>query len=124
LVEQYNITVDQNGDFSTPASGVTPGNYDVFVKVEGYLQKGFDNVSIGSGSNNLVVGSIIGGDLNGDNAVTAADGTVASDAFLSTTADPNFNPIADYNCDGAITAADVTVISASFLMTGDEPNDN
>jgi len=120
LVETYTTDVDLNGDFTI--DDVLIGNYDVFIKVDGYLQKGFANVLIESGINEIEVGVIAVGDVNNDNSVSLLDVSLFNASFGSTQGNSsNYNPLADLNCDGFTTVIDFSLLNTTFGQIGDMP---
>lgn len=118
LVASYATTIYADGLFSI--AEVESGTFDIFVKVDQHLQKGFGNAETVSGPNVLVVGPIIIGDLNDDNGINIDDMTALLDAFGTTTGDVNFNPLADLNCDGDVNIDDLTYLLTYYGQSGDE----
>ncbi len=117
LVATYSTTIFENGLFTIPE--VELGTYDVLVKVDQHLQKGFSNVEIVSGPSSLDVGPITDGDLNNDNGINIDDLTILTTAFGTSTGEANFNILADLNCDGAVNIDDLTFLLIFFGQTGD-----
>lgn len=119
LVELFTSSIEEDGSYAL--SNIPIGNYDIFVKLEGNLQRGYFNQTISAGTNNLNLGTFIQGDLNGDDGVNIIDFSLINAAFGSTEGEANYNPLADLNCDGGVNIIDVSVLNASFGMTGDMP---
>src|SRR5690606_18443038 len=98
LAGSFVTTIDNNGEFSLGLSGVGTGTYDVFFKVEKYLQKGALNVNISGTGTSVNVSGIIPGDVAGggpafnDNIVNSLDLSLILVAYNTLTGNPNFNP--------------------------------
>lgn len=119
LLAEYEVSIDAAGNFALDS--IQTGTYDIFIKVEGYLQKGIPNVEIGSGANSLTVGGITNGDINNDNAISIADVSLINASFGSALGNPNYNPLADLNCDGVISLIDLSILNVAFGQSGDSP---
>lgn len=93
--------------------------WDASVKVSHWLRRtsqfDFSTGDIGGASLSLV-----NGDVDDDNAVTAFDYNALSDAFDTAEGDPNWNANADLDGDGAVTVFDYNVLSANFDQVGDD----
>lgn len=119
LVDIFATSIASDGSFSI--ASVPTGNYDIYVKIDGYLQKGYFNQEISNGGNNLSLGSFTNGDLNGDNGINIVDFSTLSSAFGTSIGNPNFNPLADLNCDNGINIVDFSILSIGFGLSGDSP---
>jgi hypothetical protein len=116
LLHSYSTTVGASGSFSLP---VALGTFDIFVKVEGYLQEGIGNITISAPSgNNVAFGSLDGGDINNDNVVNILDVSSVNAAFGSSIGDSNYSELADFNCDGSVNILDVSGLNANFGNSG------
>lgn len=118
LIMLYDVIIQNNGHFTI----VNPiqGEFDILVKVDGCLPKGFEDVEIANGvSNSLVCGSLYQGEVSGDSAVNLADVSAINTRFNQVI--PIDSPISffDLNCDGIVNVVDVSVINYSFGMVGD-----
>ena len=71
FLQSYLVIVGSNGLFGF--ENPPPGNYDIILKVDGYLSKGFSNIEIPLAGNLLECGSLSHGDLNGDGVVDIID---------------------------------------------------
>ncbi|MEL6843004.1 MAG: ring canal kelch-like protein, partial [Bacteroidota bacterium] len=100
LVFSDTAPLDGSGGFAV--NGITPGTYDLYVKTDGYLQKVSAAVNLSDGSNPVNFGSLLAGDIDGDNDVDLNDFSLFSAAFLSSTGAANYNPAADFDCNGQI----------------------
>ena len=119
LVELFNTTIGEDGTYSIV--NVPLGTFDIFVKIDGNLQSVYPNEVMTNGPNNLALGTLIPGDLNGDNGINIVDFSVINIAFGSIDGAPNYDPLADMNCDGGVNIVDFSILNASFGMTGDSP---
>jgi len=127
MVASYVTSVGVNGDFTLPLSGVGTGNHDIFVKVDGYLQKGVYNENIfGYGIavsiSNLAPGDIAGGlDNFNDNVVNSLDLSLLLNHYYTESGDPNFNERCDFNCNGQVDGLDMSILSFFYNAQGDNP---
>ncbi|TVR79637.1 MAG: hypothetical protein EA409_08985, partial [Saprospirales bacterium] len=120
LVSSQSGTLDSMGNFSI--DGVIAGSYDVFVKIDGYLQKGIAGINVGENSlPDLVFDSLVAGDVNGDNIVGQSDLDALIQAYNTLIGDAGFNAAADFNCDGKVDINDLTKLIENFGETGDIP---
>ncbi len=111
------LEIDETGYVQTDE--VPYGNYDVIVKVQGFLAIGIADFHLMSGDNLLEITSMTGGDVNNNNAVNLSDISTLSAAFGSMATDSNYNLISDFNCNGIINFVDVSILGISFGMVGD-----
>jgi hypothetical protein len=106
---EYIATLDSSGSYTLPA--VTPGTWDVAVKLPTFLRTVQPNVRISKGSNWLDVG-LTNGDAYNDNAVNLLDlGRVLTD-FGSTLQQ------SDLDGDGQVTLTDLGIVLTNFAMQG------
>jgi hypothetical protein len=118
LVDEFSGTTDANGDFSI--SGVAPGEYDIYVKVDGYLQV-LETATITAGDNSVSFGAPAAGDLDGDNTVGPLDLASLLAAYNTSSGDANFNESADFTCDGAVGPLDLSPLLGNYNLAGEEP---
>ncbi len=119
LIATYSSLLSSVGSFDIEEIEI--GNFDIYLKVEGFLATSIASVEFTPGLNNLDFGSIQPGDLNGDNGVNIIDVSVVNGAFGSSVGDGNFNHLADMNCDGGVNIIDVSILNGGFGMTGAHP---
>jgi hypothetical protein len=119
LQGEYSIEVDQNGFFevATLESGV----FDLYIKVDGFLQKVIEGVNLNIGPNEISFPSLIPGDISGNNTVGIQDFSNFSATYGSSSGDASFNPLADMNCDGEINIQDFSTFSSNYGLDGDAP---
>ncbi|MFA5865662.1 MAG: dockerin type I repeat-containing protein [Phycisphaerae bacterium] len=115
----YTTILHANGKFYVP-NAVEPGLYDVAIKASHWLRKITTEVSIGTGSVDIGVISLINGDCDGDNEITSTDLSIILTAMDAVPDDPNWDSAADLNGDNTITSTDLSILSASMDMLGDE----
>ena len=73
--------VDADGDFTI--YGITPGTYDVGIKSDSSLSiLAEDKVFTEGNTTNINFGTLLGGDLNGDDYVSGGDSAITSDNWL------------------------------------------
>jgi hypothetical protein len=115
----YNTTTDANGNFTV--SNVPLGNFNVGVKNSHTLRRIKLNQNIIAGGNNIDFGTLLEGDVNNDNFVSALDlGTMLS-SYNKMSGDPGFIANADLNGDGFVSALDLGILLSNYNKGGDEP---
>ncbi len=116
LVAEYNTTIDASGNFT--ATDLLTGTYDVIVKVDRHLAKGFQDVVIAGGVNALAVGAVQNGDANNSNGINVRDLTFISGAYNTLEGNAGYNANADLNCSGGVNIQDLTIVSGAFNLSG------
>ena len=117
LVQSINGFVSADGTFDFGV--IETGTYDVFVKVEGYLNRGIPNVNLQNMAETIDFGTLDPGDFFDDNLINAADFTIFANVFFSTEGQLGYDPLYDLNCDGNINGVDFSLFVSSFFMEGD-----
>jgi hypothetical protein len=106
-------TATANGTFTV--SGITPGTYDVEVKHVQSLSRRVNGVSIAAGdAASQSLGTLITGDVNGDNAVTILDFSLLSASFGLSQGQTGFDPRADLDANNIVDIIDFSLLSSSF----------
>lgn len=118
LLARYDVLVGSNGHFeiANPIMGL----FDILVKVDGYLAKGFTDVEVSDVEFNLLeCGLLRGGDVSNDNFVNLVDLSIINSWFNQTM--PYNSPFKyiDLNCDGIVNIAELSIINYSYGMEGD-----
>ena len=109
------VTTDSNGRYNgLVLTDVPPGNYDIFVKTRASLRGGISNCALHSGSNTLDFGTLLVGDLNGDNKVNSIDYSIMVSDW-----DPVNNPRSDFNGDGVVNSIDYSLLVSNYNLVGD-----
>jgi len=138
LLFTYLRSTDNNGDFDATLTGLTPGDYDFYIKVEGYLQRKFENVNVSGGGPSIIVNALKPGDIAGGGAPNNNTGLNGSfnDNFINSTdlsllighynsqasvsnGTPSYNSRCDLNCDGVVDALDMSYLSFFFFQLGE-----
>ncbi|MAU11687.1 MAG: hypothetical protein CL607_17815 [Anaerolineaceae bacterium] len=119
LVTSTTASVDAAGNFSVAALPV--GSFEIAVKAPTYLQV-VEAVSLVDGDNIVSFGTLLAGDANDDNVISALDFSILSSSFNLLSGDPGYDARADFNGDGFITAIDFSLLSANFNVTGETPS--
>jgi subtilisin family serine protease len=115
----YAATTDSSGYFTvTVTTGA--GSYNWRAKNSHALAVA-GAVSVVSGVTPLEAGTLLEGDGNNDNCVSAPDLNVVRQAFGSASGSPNYNPNSDFNIDGAVNTIDFNLFRADFGMCGPGP---
>jgi hypothetical protein len=109
-------TLGTGGSFTL--TNVPAGTYTLGVKGSKWLRKDTSISTLGGNVTGLSV-SLLGGDANGDNQVTALDLLAVKNAYNSVLGDANYNAAADFNCDGQVTALDLLIVKLNYNKTGD-----
>ena len=101
------------------------GTYDIYIKKSNFLQVVVTNVTLNSGTNPLVsFPTMLAGDADGDNEVTAFDYDIYITAYGSETGDATFDASTDYNRDGLIFLQDFNLLTNNMNLKGADPEDN
>ncbi len=119
LLFDIDATFNENGEFQIV--NLPPGTYDIFLKPNGYLIKGFWGVELVDGINDQAFGSFIAGDVSNDNVVSIVDVSFVNASFGSIEGDPSFNTLCDFNCDASVNIIDVSILNGTFGLVGDTP---
>jgi subtilase family serine protease len=106
-------------DGSFTLTGVPAGTYTLGVKGSKWLKRDVTLSTSGGNVTGLNV-SLLGGDANGDNQVTALDLLAVKNAYNTVLGAPNYNAAADFNCDGQVTALDLLIVKLNYNKTGDQ----
>ncbi len=117
LEATYATTVSADGTFNIDELLI--GTFDVFVQVEGHLQKGMADITFAGGPNNLAVGQITNGNVNNEGGINIDDLTAIINAFGTAAGYVNFNPLADLNCDGNVHLDDLTAFLSNYGQSED-----
>ena len=128
LVAEQVTTIDSNGDYSAEFSSIAADDYDVYLKVERYLQQGYPNQDLTGGGaiinpSNLLNGDVVGGSDNfNDNYIGLDDLTyVIGIVFNNLFGEDQYEARADLNCDNQVDALDLSLILFNFNSSGDAP---
>lgn len=115
VLQKDDISIDNSGHvyFDLPTPPVA-GNYNYKIKVNGYLIKAVKNIAF-SDPINLDFGTLLAGDLKGDNNVVMGDFFVLSDKYGT---DVGKVP-PDFNQDGIVNMPDFLIFANNFSNTGD-----
>ena len=118
VVERHAVMATATGSL-TLALGRT-GTYDVAVRGGHWLRKVVKSVKVTATGASLGAISLVNGDVNGDNIVSAADLAKVKVALGTALGDPSFNPNADLNGDGIVNAADLAIVKIRLGSIGDD----
>jgi len=128
LVAEQVTTIDASGNYNAEFTNVSAANYDVYLKVEGYLQQGYPGQDLSGGGaiinlSNLLNGDIVGGTDNfNDNFIGLNDLTfVIGIVFNNIFGGDAYDERADLNCDGVIDALDLSLVLFNFNSSGVSP---
>lgn len=95
------------------------GNYDLYLKVSGFLNELLPNQTLGDG-NEISFGNLIAGDFNNDNSVGIADFSVFASAYGLSAGDEGFQEVLDIDCSNSIGIGDFSSFSVNYGLDGDE----
>lgn len=99
---------------------ITPGVYDVFIRIDGYLSKGFLGYEVTNGNNPFDLSNLINGDINNSDGININDVSELSIAFGSASGDEAYNINADIDCSGGININDASFLANNFNQLGEE----
>jgi hypothetical protein len=100
---------------------VEPGTYDIRVKGQTTLKNLVTNVEVYAGPVEVDLGTLVEGDVNGDNMVTGIDYSAVIMCFGYAVGDPGApgpTPNCDFNNDGFVTGLDYSAIIMNFGLGG------
>lgn len=118
LSASYAVVIQNNGHFSV--SQPLSGQFDIIIKVDGRLPKGFQDVEIATNiTNHLDGGMLRRGEVSDDNFVNVVDVSMINTWFNQPMPDDSPMAFLDLNCDGIISLVDISVVNSSFGMVGD-----
>ena len=115
----YEVSVLSDGSFEVVT--LRAGTFDLYIKVEGYLQRVVENISLSIGTNDVSFPSLIPGDISGNNSVGIQDFSAFSAAYGTSSGDDSYNALSDMNCDGEINIQDFSTFSSNYGQSGDAP---
>lgn len=115
LRAHYEASTESTGNFII--ENPILGTFDVIVKVDGYLAKGIPGFTTQTGANNLSLGGLIGGDLNGDNKINIVDASILNEWF-GMPAPPEI-PALDQSCDGYVNIEEASIVNSGYGLIGD-----
>ncbi len=116
LISTLSTTLDEGETLID--TDLAPGEYDIFVRVDGYLSIGFESTTLDAGSNGLELSGLVRGDINLDDSINIVDISILNAAFNSQQGDLNYNPLADLDCSGSINIVDVSIVNPGFGLVG------
>lgn len=109
VYSKTDIATDNQGVASISTT-LTSGNYDIKIKVNGYLTKTLANTAVAD-STTLNFGQLKSGDLNNDGIVDGSDWAVMSGKWRSTSGGSS-----DLNLDGIVDGGDWAIMSADWRL--------
>ena len=112
----FTTTTDQSGNFTIQAA---PGTYDVRVKGKTTLSRLMRNINLQNGANSLQVGTLLAGDCNTDDYVTAVDFSILSAAFGTCEGSQRYDERADFNGDRCVSAVDFSLLAPNYGKGGE-----
>jgi len=112
----FTAATDQNGKFTINAA---PGTYDIRVKGANTLSALIRNVTLKSGQNTLQVGTLLAGDSNTDDYVTAVDFSILSAAYGACEGTAGYDYRADFNGDRCVSAIDFSLLASNYGKGGE-----
>jgi len=112
----YPVNVDASGNFMfTPTQAA--GTYDLTFKASHWLRVKVSGVTLTAASSVGTV-SLINGDVNGDNQVSATDQAQLAAAYRAKPDSSNWNVNADLNGDNQVSASDQAILSKNYRKVG------
>jgi len=114
---QWNLTLDQNGQWSGSPSMFT-GAYDVRAKNVHTLRNVKRNVVI-DGPVTIDMGTLLEGDANGDNTVNILDFARLRSSYFLDEGMPGFDPTADFDENDTINILDFGLLRSNYFTDGD-----
>ena len=112
----FTAVTDQNGNFTMNAA---PDLYDIRIKGVNTLSSLIREVSLQNGQNTLQVGTLLAGDSNTDDYVTAMDFSILSAAYGACEGTAGYNNRADFNGDRCVSAIDFSLLASNYGKGGE-----
>ncbi|MCD4673523.1 MAG: DUF333 domain-containing protein [Anaerolineaceae bacterium] len=112
----FTTTTDQNGNFTINAA---PGIYEIRIKGENTLSTLIRDISLQNGENSLQVGTLLAGDSNTDDYVSATDFSILSAAFGTCEGTAGYDYRADFNGDRCVSAVDFSLLASNYGKGGE-----
>ena len=117
VYNKVQVVSDSKGVYHGTITDVKPGTYEILIKGEGYLQKKYENITLGRGRNNYYwsKNTLMAGDFNSDNVLDAKD-IAEMLSFYTQDLNPvtDENKIFDVDMNGLLESADLTVVLGNF----------
>lgn len=112
------FTSQTNGNYKGTLYLNNFGNYEIFIKPEGYLRKNLGSVNLKQGENYLSFdqNEFLAGDINNDNVVNSLDLSLLLNEINNPTAKRG---IFDLNNDGQIDTLDLGILTTNYRKEGD-----
>jgi hypothetical protein len=126
LVATYYSDLDINSEVIVDASQLDPGNYDVYLKIERFLQKGFLSIDV-STSPTISASNFKAGDISGvpdnfnDNVINSLDLSLLLGSYNTVPSDLNYNQRCDLNCNVVVDALDLSLLLSNYFTVGEQP---
>ncbi len=126
LVANRSIYLRADGSFTL--NEPTLGTRDYRIRTRHFLQRKISGVTLSAGGSASLNFTLLGGDIDRDNAITVFDYIILSQYFERTSADANWNTVganghrpssADLDFDGEVSIFDYIILSGNFDMQGD-----
>jgi hypothetical protein len=115
----FNVTTDQSGNFSI--SNIPVGTYTIAVKNAHTLKRVLADQVLVVGNNALNFGTLLEGDVNGNNVINALDLSTLVLSYLKIVGDAGYNSNADLNNNQVVNALDLSLLVANYLTAGENP---
>ncbi len=112
----FTTTTDQSGNFSINAA---PGLYNIRIKGANTLSTLLREITLQNGPNTLQVGTLLAGDSNTDDYVTAVDFSILSAAYGTCEGTAGYNDRADFNGDRCVSAIDFSLLASNYGKGGE-----
>ena len=117
MAHEYSGSTDPMGDYGV--SGIEAGYYDVYVSIDGYLQKAIYNSPISPGTNNLEFNNLQPGDVNGDNTIGPLDLSILISGYNSNLDEAGYSLSMDFDCDDQVGPLDLSQLISNYGLSGD-----
>ena len=119
MVDESSGNLDSEGAYTI--DGLATGTYDLYIRVDGFLQKLNENVEITPSSNSVELSGLLAGDINGDNTVGPLDLSLFLSAYNSGSGEPDYDLNSDFDCNGNIGPLDLSQLLSNYNLVGQEP---
>ena len=100
-------------------TGITPGTYDVEVKQAQTLSRRVSGVVfIGGTTTTQGLGTLLAGDVDGNNSITIIDFSILRASFGLSEGQTGYDARADLNANGTVDILDFSLLRTNFGLAG------
>jgi hypothetical protein len=118
VLQTANVKIAPDGTFQLSMGDLAEGKYQLWVKSPRYLAKQVD-VDYTQGIAKAELGTLIAGDVDGNNVITVVDTTLLRSTLGKALGDPGYDARADFNYDDRVNVQDSNMMRNKTGLAGD-----